>query len=235
MLKNELIKFFNPLKISCYIIFLLVSILLPVVIFSDKINTSITIYNYIYDNMWDVLVFIIPIILAPIVSNIFTQDYESGCLKFFILYKKRGEIFFYKVVGLITIASMLVLTSFLIISIIYFIKISGNFNSIINDFTQIFKLMVLFILTLIPILLIYVFISIMFSNSTIISLLTFLLVMMSDLFVKYIADIMPTRFYRTFLTKGHAVDNFSLFLFLAYLIIFTLLSWKIFSKKEILR
>jgi ABC-2 type transport system permease protein len=59
--------------------------------------------------------------------------------------------------------------------------------------------------------------------------------MMSDLFVKYIADIMPTRFYRTFLTKGHAVDNFSLFLFLAYLIIFTLLSWKIFSKKEILR
>ncbi|MDD3224568.1 MAG: hypothetical protein PHX70_07680 [Clostridium sp.] len=235
MLKNELIKFFTPLKCSLYMMFLLISILLPVVIFADKINTSTTAYTFIYDSMWDVLVFIIPIILAPIVSGIFTQDYECGCLKFFILYKKRGEIFLNKLGALIIISAMIVLTSFLILIIIYFVKISSNLNFSINEIFPIARLMFMFIITLMPIFLIYIFISILFSNSAIISVLTFLLVMMSDLFVKYLVDITPTRFFRTFLTNGHAIDNFSLFLFAAYIIIFTLLDWNIFSKKEILK
>jgi ABC-2 type transport system permease protein len=57
---------------------------------------------------------------------------------------------------------------------------------------------------------------------------------MSDLFVKYIADITPTRFFRVFLAQDTAIDNTSIILFISYLVIFLLLNLKIFSKKEML-
>lgn len=234
MIKNELIKFFTPLKLSFYIISLIITMLFPIVIFGDKVIKSISAYNFMYDNVHDILKFIIPMFLAIITSDIFTQDYESGCLKFFLIYKKKVTVFFYKLISLIIISSILVLVSFFILGFMYICKYPNNLNILLNESLLILKLIGTFIVTLIPILLIYVCISIVFSNSIIISIITFIFVIMSDLFVKYLIDVTPSRFFRTFLTKGRAIDSFSFILFVAYILIFTILDLKLFSKKEVL-
>ena len=233
MIKNELIKFFTPLKVIVYIGFLLTCILLPIAVFQD--NEIIAPYDFICGSMNDVLVLIIPIILASIVSEVFTYDYELGCMKFFIIYRKRDKVLFAKIIALILIAATLIIISFITLIIIYAIQNPQMINALYNQIFDISKLMTLFLMAMMPIILIYVLISIICKNSMIISLIVFLLVMMSDLFVKFIADITPTRFFRVFLNKGNHIDGVSIILFISYIIIFLLLNLKVFSKKEMLQ
>ncbi|WP_282804603.1 hypothetical protein [Clostridium tetani] len=184
--------------------------------------------------MNDVLVLIIPIILTAVVSEIFTYDYESGCMKFFIIYKKRINVFFYKVIALILITFIFIVIAFTSLLVIYAIQNPKMLNVLSTQILNISETMLLFLISIIPIILIYIMISIISKNSLLISLLTFLLIMMSDLFTKYIADVTPTRFFRTFLTKNNNIDNFSIILFISYIVIFLLIDLSLFSKKEML-
>lgn len=232
MIKNEFIKFFTPLKFIVYIGFLLTCILLPLVIFND--NSIVDPYDFVVTSMNDVLVLIIPIILTAVVSEIFTYDYESGCMKFFIIYKKRINVFFSKVIALILIAFIFIVIAFTSLLVIYAIQNPEMLNVLSTQILDISKTMLLFLISIIPIILIYTMISIISKNSLLISLLTFLLIMMSDLFTKYIMDVTPTRFFRTFLTKNNNIDNFSIILFISYIVIFLLIDLSLFSKKEML-
>lgn len=232
MIKNELIKFFTPLKAIVYFGFLAIFTIIPSVLFQDNIITAP--YDFICGNMNDELILVIPIMLATIVSDVFTYDYELGCMKFFMIYKKREKILISKLVALIIISAILIIASFIILAIVYIIQNPQMISDLCNQIPSISKKMLLFILAVIPIIFIYCLVSIICKNSMIISLLIFLLVMMSDLFVKYIADITPTRFFRVFLAQDTAIDNTSIILFISYLAIFLLLNLKIFSKKEML-
>lgn len=233
MIKNEFIKFFTPLKLIVYTGFLLTCILLPLVIFND--NSIVDPYDFVITSMNDVLVLIIPIILTAVVSEIFTYDYESGCMKFFIIYKKRKNVFFSKVIALISIAFIFIAIAFASLLIIYAIQNPEMIYVLSAEILDILRIMLLFLISIIPIILIYTMISIISKNSLLISLLTFLLIMMSDLFTKYIIDVTPTRFFRTFLTKNNNIDNFSIILFISYIVIFLLLDLILFSKKEMLQ
>lgn len=232
MIKNEFIKFFTPLKLIIYLGFLLTCILLPMVVFND--NSVYEPYDFIVMSMNDVLTLIIPIMLTAIVSEIFTYDYESGCMKFFIIYKKRKYVFFSKVISIILITLIFIAISFISLIIIYVFQNNEVISLLYSQMFDIVKIMMLFFLSLIPILLIYTLISIVSKNSIIISLLVFLLIMMSDLFAKYICDITPTRFFRVFLTRCPDIDVTSIILFISYVVIFLLLDLNLFSKKEIL-
>jgi len=233
MIKNELIKFFTPLKVIVYIGFLLTCILLPIVVFQD--NEIIAPYDFICGSMNDVLVLIIPIILASIVSEVFTYDYELGCMKFFIIYRKRDKVLFAKIIALILIAATLIIISFITLIIIYAIQNPQMINALYNQIFDISKLMTLFLMAMMPIILIYVLISIICKNSMIISLIVFLLVMMSDLFVKFIADITPTRFFRVFLEQNKSIDNGSIIIFISYIVVLLFFNLRVFSKKEMLK
>lgn len=113
MIKNELIKFFTPLKASIYGGIILTFILIDNVIFADKSLGMVTFYDFLCDDMKS-LVFILPIILAPIVSEVFTYDYECGCMKFFIIYKKREKVLLYKIFALVLITAILIIFTFCI-------------------------------------------------------------------------------------------------------------------------
>lgn len=229
MIKNELIKFFTPLKVSIYGGIILTFILISDVIFADNYSATVTFHELLNSDM-SYLVFVLPIILAPIVSEVFTYDYESGCMKFFLIYKKREKVLFYKIVSLIFISGILIIFTFIVLNIIYIGK-----NLVPINIVEDIKMSSALLVTLIPILLIYVLISILSKNSTIISLLIFLLVIMSDIIPKTIGDITPRRFFWTCLLKGYQIDALSVVLFLAYITSFTLIILKVFNKKEFIR
>ncbi|MTK12505.1 MAG: hypothetical protein F8N39_10600, partial [Clostridiaceae bacterium] len=213
MIKNELIKFFTPLKISIYGGFILTFILISDVIFADKPVKVQTLDGFLNDNM-KMLIFVIPLILAAIISEIFTYDYESGCMKFFIIYKKRENIFFSKAFAATIITALLIIVTFIILILVYTIQNPNQINASEIQASLILKTMVIFLITLLPILLIYMLISILCKSSTIISVLTFLLVIMSDFFPKSVGDITPRRFFMIFLLKNKQIDKFSVILFL---------------------
>ncbi len=227
MIKNEFIKFFTPLKTSIYGGVILIFILISDVIFADKPSGIVTFHDLLYGDMKS-LVFMLPIILAPIVSEIFTYDYECGCMKFFLVYKKREKVFFYKIFSLILITGTLIIFTFVILNVVYIVKFGIQIN-ILEDI----KMSIMFLVTLIPILLIYVLISILCKSSTIISLLIFLLPIMSDFIPKTIGEITPRRFLWNCLLEKQ-VDTFSIILFLVYIVVFILFNVKLFSKKELI-
>lgn len=233
MIKNELIKFFTPLKILIYGGFLLAFVLLNNIIFGDQIVSTKTLYDFTHDNIFD-LIIIISIILAPIVSEIFTYDYECGCMKFLLIYKKRDKVLFSKIISIILITAVLIIFVFSILTVAYTIKDSNHINILGNQMVLMIRTMICFLITLIPILLVYVTISILFKNSAVISLLVFLLVIMSDFFPKTIGDITPRRFCIEFLVNNK-IDVFSIVLFMVYLIIFAVLDIRLFTIKEMLR
>lgn len=233
MIKNELVKFFTPLKIIIYGGLILAFILLANVIFGDTISGTKNFYDFAQENIFDLIIFI-PIILTSIVSEIFTYDYESGCMKFFIMYKSRNKVLFSKIIALILITLILIVFAFLALAASYIIKSPNYINILSYQMLLIMKMMMTFLIALTPILLIYVMISILFKSSTVISLLIFLLVIMSDFFPKVIGEITPRRFLWVSLIKGNKIDGFSIILFAAYLIIFIFLDIKLFSKKEML-
>lgn len=233
MIKNELVKFFTPLKIIIYGGLILAFILLSNVIFGDTIQRTKSFYDFAQDNIFDLIIFI-PIILTSIVSEIFTYDYEAGCMKFFIMYKGRNKVLFSKMSALILITLVLIVFTFSALAAAYIIKSPNYVNILSYQMLLIIKMIIIFLITLMPILLIYVMISILFKSSTVISLLVFLLVIMSDFFPKVIGDITPRRFLWVSLIKGNKIDRFSIVLFIAYLIIFIFLDIKLFSKKEML-
>lgn len=233
MIKNELIKFFTPLKILIYGGFLIVFVLLNNIIFGVQIALTKTLYDFIHDNIFD-LIIIIPIMLSSIVSEIFTYDYQSGCMKFFLIYKKRDKVFISKIISIILITAVLIIAAFFILTFAYIVKDSNHVNISREDVLLIIKTIIFFLIALLPILFIYALISIIFKNSAIISLLVFLLVIMSDFFSKTIGDITPRRFCIEFLLHNR-FDKYSIILFAFYLIIFGLCDISIFTKKEILR
>lgn len=230
MIKNELIKFFTPLKTSIYGGVILIFILISDVIFADKSSEVVTFHNFLGSNM-GFLVFVLPIILAPIVSEVFTYDYECGCMKFFIIYKKREKVLFYKILALIIITGLFVIFAYSVLIGVYIIKNTGQINILKDQMPETIKMMVMFLITLIPVLLIYVLISIMYKNSAIVSLLVFLFIIMSDFFPKVIGNITPRRFLWDCLLKKQ-IDKFSIILFLLYIVVFILLNVKLFNKKE---
>jgi ABC-2 type transport system permease protein len=226
MIKNELIKFFTLLKTSIYGGIILIFILISDVIFADKTSGIVTFHDLLYGDMKS-LVFVLPIILAPIVSEIFTYDYECGCMKFFLIYKKREKVLLHKIFSLILITSILIIFTLVILNVVYITKLGIQIN-ILEDI----KMSIMFLVTLIPTLLIYVLISILCKNSAIVSLLVFLLGIMSDIIPKTIGNITPRRFLWNCLLKNQ-VDRFSVILFLIYIAVFILINLKLFSKKEI--
>lgn len=233
MIKNELIKFFTPLKVSIYGGFILTFILISDVIFADKPVKVQALDGFLNDNM-KMLIFVLPLILAAIISEIFTYDYESGCMKFFIIYKRRESVFFSKIFAGTIITALLIIITFIILILVYAIQNTNQISVLENQTSLVLKMMVIFLATLLPILLIYILISIIYKNSTMISILIFLLVIMSDFFPKFVGDITPRRFFMIFLLKDKQVDKFSVILFLLYLIAFTVIDIKLFSKKEMI-
>ncbi|WP_027626377.1 hypothetical protein [Clostridium lundense] len=233
MIKNELIKFFTSLKIWIYGGIIFTFILINDVIFVDKPCEIATFHNFLYDNVKS-LVFVIPIILAPIVSEIFTYDYECGCMKFFVIYKRREKILFYKILSSIIITSILIIFTFVILTMVYIIENPGEINTLKYQAFSAMKIMIMFLIALIPVILIYVLISILSKNSAIVSLLVFLLVIMSDFIPKTIGDITPRRFLWSCLLKNR-INNLSIVLFLVYIAVLMFINIKVFSKKELIQ
>ena len=226
MIKNEFIKFFTPLKTSIYGGIIFIFILLNDVIFADKTTGIATFHSLLYNDMSS-LVFMIPIILAPIVSDIITRDYESGCMKFLVIYKSKSKVLLCKIVSLILITAIMIIFTFSILNVIYIFK-----NLVQIDILLDIKMGLLFLTALMPVLFIYVLISILSKNSTIISLLVFLLIVMSDFIPKTIGNITPRRFLWECLLKNE-IDKFSIILFLIYIIVLVFLNFKLFNKKEL--
>lgn len=229
MIKNELVKFFTPFKVCLYGGIIFIFILLDDVIFQDSTVRKLAYYDFLKSNM-ETLVFVLPIILAPIVSEIFTHDYESGCMKFFVIYRRREEVLFSKIIALLFITTVIIIIAFVILSLIYIGESGGQIHI---NVLQPLRMIVLFLFALMPILLIYVLISVLCKNSTIVSLLVFLLVIMSDFIPKVIGDITPRIFLWNWLIKGQ-IDELSITLFLVYMIVFIVLDVEIFNRKEII-
>ncbi|AZV58258.1 hypothetical protein [Clostridium sp. AWRP] len=227
MIKNEFIKLFTPLKISIYGGIILIFILLNDLIFADKASTIVTFHTLLYSDMSS-LVFMLPIILAPIVSDIITRDYECGCMKFLVIYKSKVKVLLCKIVSLILITGTMIIFTFVILNVIYIFK-----NSVHIDLLLDIKMGLLFLTALMPVLLIYVLISILSKNSTIISLLVFLLIVMSDFIPKTIGNITPRRFLWECLLKNQT-DKFSIILFSIYIVVLVILNFKLFNKKELI-
>lgn len=227
MIKNEFIKFFTPLKTSIYACTILIFILLNDVIFADKTPSAVTFHSLLYSDMSS-LVFMLPIILAPIVSDIITRDYECGCMKFFVLYNSKLKVLVCKIISLILITGIMITFTFAILNLIYIFKNSVNINLLLD-----IKMGLLFLAALMPVLFIYVLISILSKNSTIISLLVFLLIVMSDFIPKAIGNITPRRFLWECLLKNQT-DKFSIILFSIYIVVLIFLNFKLFNKKELI-
>ncbi|ADK16561.1 MULTISPECIES: hypothetical protein [Clostridium] len=227
MIKNEFIKFFTPLKISIYGGIIFIFILLNDVIFADKTAGIVTFHSLLYSDMSS-LIFMLPIILAPIASDMITSDYESGCMKFVVIYKGKAKVLLCKIVSLILITGIMIIFTFAILNVIYIFKDSVHINLLLN-----IKMGLLFLTALMPVLFIYVLISILSKNSTIISLLVFLLIVMSDFIPKAIGNITPRRFLWECLLKNQT-DKFSIILFLIYIVVLVILNFKLFNKKELI-
>lgn len=227
MIKNEFIKFFTPLKTSIYGGIILIFTLLNDIIFADKATSLVTFHSLLYNDMSS-LVFMLPIILAPIASDMITRDYESGCMKFVVIYKGKAKVLLCKIVSLILITGIMIIFTFTILNVIYIFK-----NSVQIDIFLDIKMGLLFLTALIPVLFIYVLISILSKNSTIISLLVFLLIVMSDFIPKTIGNITPRRFLWECLLKNQT-DKFSIILFSIYIVVLIFLNFKLFNKKELI-
>ena len=227
MIKNEFIKFFTPLKISIYAGIMLIFIILNDIIFADKAAGIVTFHRLLYSDISS-LVFMIPIVLAPIVSDIITLDYECGCMKFFVLYKSKVKVLMYKIISLILIIGIMIIFTFTVLNVIYVFKDLVQIDIFLD-----IKMGLLFLTVLMPVLLIYVLISILSKNSTIISLLVFLLIVMSDFIPKTIGNITPRRFLWECLLKNQ-IDKFSIILFSVYIIVLVFLNFKLFNKKELI-
>ncbi|GAA0739069.1 ABC transporter permease [Clostridium oceanicum] len=233
MIKSELIKFFTPFKMIIYGGIILTFILIADVIFKDSGVLNQTLYSFIFDNV-KTFIFVIPIILAPIASEIFTHDYECGCMKFFVLYKKREKVLFSKMLSLFLITTVLIIFTFFLLTLTYMFLNWSTFNISLENILKVSRMGGTFLITLIPILLIFVMISILFKNSSILSLLVFLLVIMSDFFPKVIGNITPRRFLWEFVLQEGQITKFSIILFVLYIIFFMILDIKLFSKKEMI-
>ncbi|MHC6179713.1 ABC transporter permease subunit [Clostridium sp. JNZ X4-2] len=227
MIKNEFIKFFTPFKMCLYGGVIITFILMDDVIFAGSSFIGTTYYDFLKSNM-EMLVFVMPIILAPVVSDIFTGDYESGCMKFFIIFKNRKSVFFSKIIALIFITAAMMVFTFSLLCLIYIIEDGGQI-----DVVQVLKMVSMFLAALMPVLLIYVMISILCKNSSIISLLVFLIVIMSDFIPKVAGDVTPRRFLWQCVIKGQ-IDGNSIILFLIYISVFLFVDLKLFEGKEIL-
>ncbi|OAA84852.1 ABC transporter permease [Clostridium ljungdahlii] len=227
MIKNEFIKFFTPLKISIYGGIILIFILLNDVLFADKASAIVTFHTLLYNDISS-LIFMLPIILSPIVSDMITRDYECGCMKFFIIYKSKSKVLLCKIISLILITGIMIIFTFTILNVIYIFKDSVQIDIFLD-----IKMGLLFLTALMPVLLIYVLISILTKNSTIISLLVFLLIVMSDFIPKTIGNITPRRFLWECLLKNQ-IDKFSIILFSIYTIVLVFLNFKLFNKKELI-
>lgn len=229
MIKNELVKFFVPSRIFIYGGTILLFIFVDNIVFGDNSAKGMIYRNFLKSNM-ETQIFAIPIILAPVVSDIFTRDYRSGCMKFFMIYKNREEVFAAKAAALVFITETMLLLVFGVLTIIYLCRNDGQAY---GWKVELLKELVLFTAALIPVLLIYVMICILFKNSGIICVLVFLLLIMSDFIPKVMGDITPRRFLWGWVLNN-SYHSFDIVLFLAYSIFFALIDIRLFVRKEIL-
>lgn len=229
MIKNELVKFFASSRIFIYGGAILLFILADNIVFEDNSPKDMLYCGFLKSNL-GTQIFVIPIILAPVVSDIFTQDYRSGCMKFFLLYKNRKEVFAAKAAALVFITESMLLLVFAVLTTIYLCRNGGQ---VYGWKAELLKEAALFTAALVPVLLIYAMICILFKNSGIICILVFLLVIMSDFIPKVLGDVTPRRFLWEWVLNNryHSSD---IVLFLAYSIFFAFMDIRLFVRKEIL-
>ncbi|MEY8762037.1 MULTISPECIES: hypothetical protein [Clostridium] len=229
MIKNELVKFFVSSRIFIYGGTILLFIFVDNIVFGDNSAKGMIYRNFLKSNM-ETQIFAIPIILAPVVSDIFTQDYRSGCMKFFMIYKRREKVFAAKAAALVFITETMLLLVFGVLTIIYLCRNGGQ---VYGWKVELLREAALFTAALIPVLLIYIMICILLKNSGIICVLVFLLLIMSDFIPKVMGNITPRRFlWGWVLNNGY--HSFDIVLFLAYSIFFAFIDIRLFVRKEIL-
>ncbi|NLU07729.1 MAG: hypothetical protein GXW91_05860 [Clostridiales bacterium] len=229
MIKNELVKFFVSSRIFIYGGTILLFIFVDNIVFGDTSAKGMIYRNFLKSNM-ETQIFAIPIILAPVVSDIFTQDYRSGCMKFFMIYKRREKVFAAKAAALVFITETMLLLVFGVLTIIYLCRNGGQ---VYGWKVELLREAALFTAALIPVLLIYIMICILLKNSGIICVLVFLLLIMSDFIPKVMGNITPRRFlWGWVLNNGY--HSFDIVLFLAYSIFFAFIDIRLFVRKEIL-
>ncbi|MBD7910678.1 MULTISPECIES: hypothetical protein [Clostridium] len=239
MLKNEIIKFFTTTKWVVYFsIIAAITIITSVFLNLGGAQTE-NLYVYFYKYTCNTNIYIIPIMIAIIVSDIFTDDYISGNLKFFNIYLSKISIFINKLFMIFIVTLFLIFSSGIILTIVYLIIKGEDYAILKNEIYMIVNLNLTLFVGMLPVIFIYVLISVKFDNSMIISIATFILLIAIDYFFRAYYDITPISILRDFIlisTNKYVLpsDKFHILLLLIYILILFPVALKSFSKKEMI-
>lgn len=232
MIRNELIKFFRLSNTILYIVILtLVTVLFGVAINQNYKGSydykSIEYMSNIINK--EVIYYLLPLFCIFFLATIFTKDIYEGKLKFFLIGKdNKISILISKMfISIITMSLLVIVVN--ILSVVATVLLSGEFDKLkdyisIIDFNKIVTTIYLFI----PLLMIFIFISINSRNSIIIAISLFFLFIATEQVLPNIADCMPTGIIKLYLYNG----QFKFFNTIIPSIILTIVNIIVFYRKD---
>ncbi|WMM26879.1 ABC transporter permease [Tissierella sp. MB52-C2] len=234
MIKNEFIKFFRPNVILLYITIIILLIGMFGLMFKPDANKYSNSKDIEYFNNTissEFIYYFLPFFMIFLTSNVFSKDMYTGQLKFFLIGEnKRTKILLTKSFVLIIVLSLFIFAINLISSITVGIVI-GEFSQVLNIHKiGVIKDIINIIFSILPLLMVFIFISIITPNSIITSISVFFLFLVFDHIIPLTNKYIPTGIIRTYLYNGELL----VFNIIIFTLLLSIINFLIFYRKDMM-